>query len=356
MNKILKTIFCTLFFAICLFFSLATFIPEASRVAEGGAERPSLFADGKINDDFGSEYEEYFSKAFAYRGIVVNIWSKLRAAIGEGNDQVVVGKDDFLFFADTIDCYIGNPMSDEEISSAADALENLAAAAEQRGAKLLFVPAPDKNHIYPEKMPSRFLQKTPTDLDRLLATLDERGLSELYFDPRQTLLDAKSERLVYHRRDTHWNQDGALAVFTEISERLGLSAPDMSGVTRTEPDDFTGDLDSLLFPSGSRYDLNPTYDLSEYYIFTSAYTSPMDMSISTRGAGRGKALVFRDSFANAMIPFLASSFAETRFERANPYRVDLLNDFDADTVILILAERNIRTLIGSDARAANADQ
>ena len=356
MSKLLKTVFCTLFFAVCLFFSLATFIPGASRVAEGGVERPALFADGKINDDFGSEYEEYFSKAFAYRGNIVGIWSRARAAIGDGNDQVIVGKDDFLFFADTIDCYIGNPMSDEEISAAADALESLAAAADKRGAKFLFVPSPNKNHIYPEKMPSRFLRTAQTDLDRLLAELDKRGLEGLYLDPRQTLLNAKSERLVYHRRDTHWNQDGALAVFTELSKRLELTTPEMSEITRTEPRDLAGDLDSLLFPSGKRYDLNPTYDLSEYYIFTSAYTSPMDMSISARGAGQGKALIFRDSFANAMIPFLASSFAEIQFERANPYRIDLLNDFDADTVILILAERNIRTLIGSDARSANITQ
>ncbi|MFQ9146979.1 MAG: alginate O-acetyltransferase AlgX-related protein [Eubacteriales bacterium] len=157
MNRTLKVIFCIFFFAVCLFFSLATFIPGASKITEGGIERPSLVKDGFINDDFGTDYEEYFSRAFAYRGYVVDLWSQTRAAIGEGNDQVVVGKDNFLFFAETIDSYTGNPMSDDEIKLAADAIENLAKTAASKGARFLFAPAPDKNTIYPEKMPARYI-------------------------------------------------------------------------------------------------------------------------------------------------------------------------------------------------------
>lgn len=351
MNRTLKVIFCIFFFTVCLFFSLATFIPGTSKITEGGIERPSLVKDGFINDDFGTDYEEYFSRAFAYRGYVVDLWSQTRAAIGEGNDQVVVGKDNFLFFAETIDSYTGNPMTDDEIKLAADAIENLAKTAASKGAGFLFATAPDKNTIYPEKMPARYIRNENTDLDRLFAELSARGLDDIFIDLRPILTDAKNERLVYHRRDTHWNQDGALTSLGAIADRLGFSLPDMSTVTRTEPRDLPGDLDALLFPGKTLFDVNPTYDLSEYYIFTSAYSTPMDMQISTRGAGSGKALVFRDSFGNAMIPLISSSFAETRFERANPYRIDLLDEFHADDVILIIAERNLHTLIGSDSRA-----
>lgn len=56
-----------------------------------------------------------------------------------------------FFFAETIDSYTGNPMSDDEIKLAADAIENLAKTAASKGARFLFAPAPDKNTIYPEK-------------------------------------------------------------------------------------------------------------------------------------------------------------------------------------------------------------
>src|SRR5699024_5374615 len=72
MVKAFKFIFCTLFFATCIFFLAAMLIPGASNVAEGGVEAPKLFDESGINQDFGDQYEEYFSKAFAFRGKVVD--------------------------------------------------------------------------------------------------------------------------------------------------------------------------------------------------------------------------------------------------------------------------------------------
>ena len=350
-TRICKILFCTLFFAVCLFFSLAMALPGASNVAEGGVEKPEFTINGRINEDFGDQFEEYFSKAFAYRSNVVALYSSLKAGLfAEGNDQVVIGRNDFLYFADTLNDYTGlAPMTDDELSAAADSLRALSDYAAERGAKLLFVCAPNKNHIYPEYMPARYLASDqPTNLDRLYSLLDENGVA--YVDLREPLLEAKSERLIYYRRDTHWNQDGARIAVEAMADRLGFALPDIDSLVRTEQTDLLGDLDTLLFPDGERYDVNPTYDFSELFIYTSAYSTPMDMQISTRGAGSGKALIFRDSFANALIPFLASSFSETRFERAQPYRIDLLSEFDADYVIVELAERNLRTLIGSDER------
>ena len=55
--------------------------------------------------------------------------------------------------------------------------------------------------------------------------------------------------------------------------------------------------------------------------------------------------MYRDSFANALIPYAASSFSEVRFERAVPYNTKLIDSFDADYVIVEIAERNIKDLI-----------
>ena len=114
-------------------------------------------------------------------------------------------------------------------------VENLAKTAASKGARFLFAPAPDKNTIYPEKMPARYIRNENTDLDRLFAELSARGLDDIFIDLRPILTDAKNERLVYHRRDTHWNQDGALTSLGAIADRLGFSLPDMSTITRTEP-------------------------------------------------------------------------------------------------------------------------
>ena len=257
-------------------------------------------------------------------------------------------------------------MTDDEISAAADSVTALADYAESRGAKFLFVAAPNKNHIYSEYMPSRYIMSDqPTDLDRLIQELADRGVEVA--DPRAALIAAKGgtdsteaeaggaarnsdDNLLYHRRDTHWNERGARVAAELIAEKLGFTLVDFDSLKFSDKQDLRGDLDTLLYPDSIKYDSNPTWDFSEQFIYTSAFSSTMDMQITTRGAGKGKLLIFRDSFANALIPILASSFEEARFERAIPYRIDLLDSFDADYVIVEITERNLRSLIGSDER------
>ena len=353
MVKTFKIIFCTLFFATCLFFLVAMLIPGASNITEGEVVMPRLITENGINQEFGDQYEEYFSKAFAFRGKVVDIYSTIRENLfREGNDQVIVGRGGFLFFNDTVDNFLGtNPMADSEIAAAADSLAALAEYAETRGAKFLFVAAPNKNHIYPEYMPSRYIMsESDTDLDRLIAALTERGVAVA--DPRAALLDAKADDLLYHRRDTHWNELGAHVAAEMIADTLGFTLVDFDSLEFSDKHDLRGDLDTLLYPDSLKYDSNPVWDFSELYIYTSAFSSTMDMQITTRGAGSGRLLCFRDSFANALIPMLASSFEEVRFERAIPYRIDLLDSFDADYVIVEITERNLRSLIGSDERVS----
>ncbi len=353
MKKTMLIIYCALFLIPCAFFSLGMLIPGAADAAEGGVSMPSILTDGPvitINSDFGDQFEEYFSKSFAYRNKVVDAFSDLKVKLfSEGNDQVIVGRDSFLFFADTLADYTGSePMTDAEINAAADSLLDMYNYLVERGAKFLFACAPNKNSIYPEMMPSRYIMNSEgRDIDRLLDALSERGVP--YIDLRPILTEAKSHTLVYHKRDTHWNNEGARIAFEAIADMLNFEVPDFDTYTPTATKDHLGDLDTLLFPERKMYDDNISYDFSGAYIYTTAYSTPMDLRIATRGGGTGKLLMFRDSFANAMIPFAAASFSESRFERATPYcdNTTLIDTADADFVIAMIAERNLRNLIGS---------
>ncbi len=356
MKKTLLIIYCVLFFVPCVLFSLGMVIPGAANAAEG-AEMPSLIEEGDtptINTKIGTELEEYFAKSFAYRNNVVDLFSTIKENIfSEGNEQVVVGKGDFLFFADTLDSYTGNSaMTDAEINAAADSLLAMYEYSRAHGADFLFVCAPNKNSIYPEMMPSRYkMQTEDRDLDRLHAALDVRGVP--YLDLRDILIDAKVDALIYHKRDTHWNTEGARIAAEAIADEMGFALLDFSAYGTTPVTDFEGDLDGLLYPAAPRFDDNTAYDLEGVYGFASAYTSPMQMSIRTRSDSDGKLLMFRDSFANAMFPFFAASFGEVRFERG--YTIDQLGSYAADTVILEIAERNIRELIGCDERISDLE-
>lgn len=350
MKKILSILYCTLFFGICVFFSAGLLLPQtkAAEVTESKGEMPKLKTDDGINGHFGNEFEEWFSKNFAFRDTVVDVYSSLRMNLfSEGNDQVVVGRDGFLFFSDTVDDYIGtSAMTDDEIEKAAAALKYIQEKTEESGGAFLFVCAPNKNTIYGGYMPLRYKKsESPSNLDRLYKALDESGVS--YIDLRPTLTERAEQTLVYHKRDTHWNGAGAEAAFVQTASFFGVTLPDLSDRGPVVVDDFEGDLEALMFPGEIKYDSDITYDFEGLYVFTSAYSTPMDIVITARGGGEKKLLMYRDSFANALIPYAASSFAEIRLERAVPHRTEYIESMSPDCVVVEIAERNLPSLARS---------
>ena len=341
MKKTLLNLFTVLFFTVCVFFSLGLVLPGA--VDPDGEKAPRLLTETGINDDFGSEFEEWFSKNFAFHDRVTDFYADAKLVLfAEGNDQVIAGKENFLFFDDTTADYIGsNRMTDDEITAVAASLAKLNTQVTEAGGKFLFLCAPNKNTIYGEYMPDRYLPSTnPTDLDRLYAELDE--LSVPYIDLRPLLIESKEKILVYHKRDTHWNGLGAEIAARAAVEYFGVTMPDYG--ERITVNDFEGDLDALLYPGKTLYDENTTYNFEELYVYTSAYATPMDLVITARSAGEGKLLMFRDSFANAMIPYAASTFREIRLERVTPYQTAQLETYKPDYVIVEIAERNLREI------------
>lgn len=68
--------------------------------------------------------------------------------------------------------------------------------------------------------------------------------------------------------------------------------------------------------------------------------SNFDPIITTvNDSGTGSLVMYRDSFGNALLPFLADSFTNAYFSRGVPYRLIDLDEHDADVVIVERAER-----------------
>jgi len=344
MKKIASIVFCCLFFGICVFFA-ADIVPLVFASGEKTEDYPRLFTEEGINHAYGTDCEKWVSENFTLRDSIVDFFAQAKMKLfGEGNDQVIVGKDDFLFFNDTTADYIGaSPMTDEEIDRAAEALQKIYALARENGAAFLFVMAPNKNTVYGDKLPARYVRsEEPSNADRLYAALDR--LAVPYLDLRPVLIEGAAETLVYHKRDTHWNGAGAKLAFERLAEHFGVPMPDLSERGPVTDTKFEGDLDALLFPGKTMYDTDVTYDFEGLFVFTTAYSTPMDLVITARSGGEGKLLMFRDSFANAWIPYAASAFREIRMERVTPYRTEFLASMKPDYVVVEIAERNLRSL------------
>lgn len=337
-------IFITIFAAACLIPSLGILIfgPAQAAANETLAAAPVVIsADGSFNWEILSDITDWLGDHFALRQELVTAQHHLMAAVfhESGTDEVVLGKDGWLFYTETLDDYQGvNTMTQREAWAAGHSLALIQEYCTGKGIDFLFTVAPNKNSLYGAYMPSRYTLGTDRSLSRLTAELEQAGVR--YLDLYGLLRE--QEEILYRKQDSHWNTRGAALAGDAILEALGREPEDFYSGSYTTVYEETGDLYEMVYPTGKQLDEDQRYDRA----FTFSYVNPIrtagDNMIYTTGEGKtGSLVMFRDSFGNALHPFLAESFSTACFSRLTPYNLSLLDAQNADTLVIELVERNL---------------
>lgn len=345
MKRFLKIAYCVLF--IALLFLPVYSMPLKAKVTGDETEPPALTDENGVNGNFPSETDAYLADNFTFRGALIDALAGIEASVFSASpeEQVIVGKDGWLYFSETLGDYTGeNRFSDREINELARTLELINEYVTGRGAKFLFFSAPNKNTVYPEHMPRRYPRGDKnTNLYRLTRRLGE----EPWYLPLVPLLE-NNEKQLYYKRDTHWNDRGALIVYNAVMERLGLPAVDFAAGGETVSNTAHGDLDGMLFPNSEHFDEHIGYNYDYGYKFVSRVRSMLDMHITSGNDGAaGSLLMFRDSFSNALIPFFAESFKKCEFTRAMPYDLTVLEGGEYGAAVIEMVERNLDNITSS---------
>lgn len=348
-----KNIACAAFTALilllCLIPSLGMLLPAQEGAAGGNqalSRAPSLRdPEGNWNPGYLSQIQDYAGDNFYLRQEMITAWSALNAKGLRSSitEDVVLGTDGWLYFADTLPDYVGlQPMTDREIFSAARNLRLMAEYCESQGARFLFTLAPNKNSLYPEHMPNLTLPsaRKPRDAKRLAEELERQGVD--YLDC--FALFRGQEETLYFKTDSHWNGKGAALAADAVNRALGRSSGYFDGpFTREEV--HKGDLYDMLYPAGEGLEADPVYSGELTIEYDVPIRSAENLTIMTHGGGEGSLVMFRDSFGNNLYPYLADSFGAALFSRSMPYRLDLVAQREADYVAAELVERNLRYLI-----------
>ena len=341
--------FTALILLLCLIPSLGMLLPKQEGAAGGNqtlSRAPSLRdPEGNWNPNYLSQIQDYTGDNFYLRQDMITAWSALNAkALGSSiTEDVVLGADGWLYFADTLPDYVGlDPMTDREIFSAARNLALISEYCEEQGAEFLFTIAPNKNSLYPQHMPALTLPaaRKPHDAKRLAEELERQGVD--YLDC--FALFRGQEETLYFKTDSHWNSKGAALAADALNEALGRSSGYFGGPF-TPQEVHKGDLYDMLYPAGSVLETDQVYGGELSFDYDAPIRSAENLTIMTHGGGEGSLLMFRDSFGNNFYPYLADSFDAALFSRSMPYRLDLVSQREADCVAAELVERNLRYLI-----------
>lgn len=312
----------------------------------------------------------FYNDHFGFRKKMIKMKTKVEANLFSlhSNIYMLQGKNDF-YFLNPIRPKSTDPnlnyntlfFTADELKTIKEVLEKEDAWFKQRNIVYMFVIIPDKEAVYPEYFPYPNHIITNFKLDQLKDYLEHNSTFRLV-DIRQTLIDAKDEKIVfYYKGDSHWNEYGAFFAYQEIMRKLSHVNPK---VYVPQLDDFeiqTKDNETITG------DIVRIGKLSEggYEIQTRLIPKP---EFASRKKLK-KVFIYGDSFAKNMIeeepvglvPFLHYSFEdvyEEHFEtpvqqqrnEISPLEFDLIDKEKPELVIREIIQRNMRILLGPEYR------
>ncbi len=346
-NTVLNRIMIALFLLLCLIPSLGmAFFGESEAGAnEILAKFPeAVDKKGVLNFEYLSGISDWADDRFAFRQQMITAWSRLNAVLFKtsAEDKVVVGKNGWLYFSDSLDDYRGLSLEDQKLEAIARNLSLMQEYAESKGAGFVFSIAPNKNSIYPEYMPDFVPRAQDMSSSRkLLPYFEKYGVN--YAD-LFTAFSSNNE-IFYFRTDSHWHNKGAALAADVILTGLGRESTFFSS-DFSKGEEHKGDLYEMLYPAGN------CTEADYRYVPGFSYTTVKDPnggnainieSLSENGAGR--LLCWRDSFGVALYPYLAESFHYACFSRSVTYDLIRIESEETDAVLIEIVERNLDYLI-----------
>jgi len=339
--------FVTVVMAMCLTPLVGMIFAPTRQTTENKtlAGLPSITENGTLNTGYLSQLGDYYADHFALRQQLVSLDAAVRGRIFgvSAADSVVVGRDGWLFYTDTLSDFTGRaPMTERQLFNIANNLSITQQYVSSRGAQFIFTIAPNKNSLYPQYMPYTYKAASqPSNALRLAEQLEQAGVS--YTDLFE--LFASQDEVLYLERDSHWNNDGALLAANALLADAGRGEVFYTGLERRENENYIGDLNSMLYPLNSVPETNAEYVLEGYEIANGARAADDPIIVTSASDATGSLLMYRDSFGNTLYPFMAQAYGSACFVRTVPYNLGLYMDiYQPDTVMIERVERAIDEL------------
>ncbi len=317
---------------------------------------------------FPSEYELYNSPRLFLKDIKP----------GTVCENVIVGYDDYMFYEDTIPDFTGSGfLTDTVYNRAKRTLIERNNWAESHGKKLYFVIAPNKNTVYPDYMPEGYTMASYRRYDQFMELLQSAGITAV--DLRGAMAAAVQEvpeRNLYYKYDTHWNNHAGYFAYRAAMDMIKADFPNVVIHDKSEYqinycETYMKDLAYYLGYYSRLKDYGPVYTLKSgrtahlinytpkagWGQFAFAYEAQDGYSDrlyyyqyqNDYNQNAPNAYIMRDSYSIAMVPFLKDSFHKSTYNWTFDFsESDILNS-DADVIIVIVAERNLRNYVNGKA-------
>ncbi len=380
MNKNIPHIICQ--WLLVISFSAIILLPGLKMVF---SERVDLsFTEKRILSKFPqapqslAQLQSFFNKVsiylddhFGFRDFFIYRYQReVRKRFGITGSQTIVyqGTDSWLYLSDSkiLSDYAGKyPLSRSDMQIWKEKYQQKKRWLAQRDIEYLLIAAPNKQSVYPEYLMQQWQQNhRPGRLAQLRHAFPEITKREL-LNLDESLQKVKNSGQLFYKSDTHWTPYGAYQAYLFIAAKTEALFPDeifrrdfsfttpQAQVCAPNEKQRCGDLAEMLL------DFAPITEQLKILKPYRAYATPVPPTYTfsnlpkeikeyptlvRRCSGKKlKALIFRDSFFNAIEPFLSENFNEAVYIW-KPYDQknveEILNYFRPDIVIEERVERD----------------
>lgn len=273
-----------------------------------------------LDGSFSKKYEEYINDQFVGRDYWINLKSRSEYALGKlENNNIIYGEDGYLFEKFT-------SLDEHRLKVNTEAINTFVENINQ-GVSVMVVP--NSYVIYEEKLP----KGAPV-------IKQEKFINEMYSNMKNSnninlfdVMENNKEKYIYYKTDHHWTTYGAYIAYCEFIKSVGGIPIKLSDIKETKVEDFYGTYFSKAKPFNvdpdilSYYDfINLTleigdeeydgiYDYSKleirdkYSMFLNG-NNPLAIVKNKENQNGKKLLVFKDSYANSLVPFLTANYEE----------------------------------------------
>lgn len=271
--------------------------------------------------------EAYAQDQFPFRETLINLKSDVEVLLGKGvNNGVYKGDDGYLFKKPGV-------YEEEILLENIKAMKNLSTYLED---KLTMIISPPSSMVLEEKLPD--FVNVDEEKAYYQFILDELKTSQVV--PVFEKLQEHDQEEIYFRTDHHWTQYGAYLAYEELMHSISLKPVDNALFSVQKIQGFQGTLysrfrgsfikeEDFVFYESEKYDYIVEYIAEErmekeilfkenlenrdkYKLYLDG-NYPLIRIRNPHAEQEEKVLVIKDSFANAMVPYLAESFTEVHY-------------------------------------------
>ena len=191
-----------------------------------------MVKDGRLNFNYGRDFEAWFNDHFNQRKLFIDVNSRLNLFLNRKlkSETAMAGKDGWMYTKrwGSVEMFQNKYLYNyEDLRKIKNKLERISLWAKRHGMKFYVFLVPDKERIYPEFYPDGFKKINPAaKIEQVEEYMRAKSFVPVIY-PEESLMAAKKDHILYYKTGTHWNHWGAYIGYLDLFRRIKKDFPSL---------------------------------------------------------------------------------------------------------------------------------